>query len=204
MGGLFLRKEDNKLNIYFVFWGPSGAGKTTSLEYLYKNVPFSKKGELLKIEDANGSTMMFDFIPFVVLPEEEGNINVLFHCYTVPGQDVYEDRRDLLLNELNDVDGIIFVVDSQKKYLSDNIRSFKELKEKLAKYLNKTLGKDVPFIVFLNKRDLPNVLPKDVLAKNFNDAVDYVETVAIRGDGILEGFKKISEFVLKKLLSELE
>lgn len=199
-----MKRENSNLNIYFIFWGPAGAGKTTALEYLYKNVPFTKKGDLLKIEDADGSTMMFDFIPFVVLPEQETSLSVQFHCYTVPGQDVYADRRDIVLNELKDADGLIFVADSQITQVNENVRSFKELKEKLKKILNKELGKDIPFIVFLNKRDLKNIVPKELLIKSFDGAIDYIETVATQGKGVLEGFKKISEVVLKNILAELE
>ena len=67
-----MRIDEKKLDLFLIFWGPSGAGKTTILEYLYNKVPFSKKGDLVKIEDEKGSTMMFDFAPFVIIPEERG------------------------------------------------------------------------------------------------------------------------------------
>ena len=198
-----MKREDGKIHVYFIFWGPSRSGKTTALEFLYNNVPFTKKGELVKIEDDTGSTMMFDFVPFVVLPEEQSSTGILFHCYTVPGQEAYADRRELILHEVLDADGFIFVADSQTERIKDNMDSFKELTSLTKKILNKELGSDLPFVVFLNKRDLSNAAPAAVLKKIFPGADNFFETVATTGTGIIEGFKKISELVLLRLLNDL-
>lgn len=199
-----MKKEDSEIHIFFIFWGPSEAGKTTALEYIYNNVPFLKKGELIKIEDEKGSTMMFDFVPFVILPEDEkSKVQVLFHCYTVPGQEQYSDRRAIVLEQVKYADGFIFVADSQMTRIKDNLESYKELKKLTKKILGKEIGKDLPMVVFINKRDLPNAAPVYLIKKIFDHADAFFETVAPRGIGIIEGFKKISELVLLRLLREL-
>ena len=200
-----MKRENGQIHIFFIFWGPSGAGKTTALEYIYNNVPFLKKGELIKIEDDRGSTMMFDFVPFVILPEdEESKIQVLFHCYTVPGQEQYADRREIVLEQVKFADGFIFVADSQMTRLKDNLESYNELKKLTKKILGKEVGVDIPLVVFINKRDLPNAAPVYLVKKIFDKADDFFETVAPKGIGVIDGFKRISELVLLRLLKETE
>ncbi|MHA1860202.1 MAG: GTP-binding protein [Candidatus Asgardarchaeia archaeon] len=198
-----MRIDGKKLDLFLVFWGPPGAGKTTILEYLYNKVPFSKKGDLVKIEDEKGSTMMFDFAPFVIIPEERGTLSILFHCYTVPGQDAYEERREILLSNVKDVDAFVFVADSQITRIKDNIESYKELKGLCVKVLGKNLEEDIPVVVFLNKRDLPNAIPLDLFKKIMGSKNPIIETVGITGDGVIKGFKVVSQIVLKSILKVL-
>jgi signal recognition particle receptor subunit beta len=75
-----------------------------------------------------------------------------FQLYTVPGQVYYNSTRKLVLRG---VDGLVFVADSQKEKMDDNIESLKNLEENLAEYgydIN-----DIPLVIQYNKRDLPNV-----------------------------------------------
>ena len=77
-----------------------------------------------------------------------------FHLYTVPGQVFYEASRKLILKG---VDGVVFVADSQEERMDANIESLYNLEENLQVY-----GYDLmklPYVLQLNKRDLPNVIP---------------------------------------------
>ena len=52
----------------------------------------------------------------------------------------------------------------------------------------------------LNKRDLPNALPVDVLAKHLQKKGEPVlEGVAITGQGVFETLKEVAKLVLAEL-----
>ena len=59
---------------------------------------------------------------------------------------------------------------------------------------------ELPLVFQYNKRDLPNVLPVEVLRRDLNrwSRPDF-EAVATKGIGVLETFKEITREVLKKL-----
>jgi hypothetical protein len=58
----------------------------------------------------------------------------------------------------------------------------------------------IPLVFQYNKRDLPNILPVDVLRRDLNrwDRPDF-EAIANKGIGVLETFKEITRQVLKTL-----
>src|SRR6266705_1916676 len=68
-------------------------------------------------------------------------------------------KRKLILKG---VDGVVFVADSQEERMDANIESLYNLEENL-----KTQGYDLlklPYVLQLNKRDLPNIIPVADLA----------------------------------------
>src|SRR5437870_13004898 len=87
-----------------------------------------------------------------------------FQLYTVPGQVIYNATRQLVLRS---VDGIVFVADSQWEKMEDNVESFKNLEDNLAKQ-NMSLD-DVPYVLQYNKRDRPNIALVNYLAYLLNN-----------------------------------
>ena len=72
----------------------------------------------------------------------------------MPGQVFYDASRKLILKG---VDGVIFVADSQVERMDANVEAIENLVINL-----KTQGYDlltIPYVLQLNKRDLPNVAP---------------------------------------------
>ena len=62
------------------------------------------------------------------------------------------------------------------------------------------LFRSIPYVLQLNKRDLPNILPVDTLSKELrkkNEAM--VEAVAFQGVGVFETLKEIARQVLTEL-----
>ena len=58
----------------------------------------------------------------------------------------------------------------------------------------------IPYVLQLNKRDLPNVLPVDALSKQLrrkNEPV--IEAVAFQGVGVFDTLKEIAKQVLSEL-----
>lgn len=150
------------------------------------------RGELVNLSTSD-RTLFFDF-----LPVELGNIKgyrTRFHIFTVPGQVFYNETRKAVLK---DVDGIVFVADSQRKMRDENIRSLKNLEENLSAYGKKL--QDIPHVFQYNKRDLPDILSIEELHRQLNKTgAPFFEAVATTGNGVLNTLKLISKMVLKKL-----
>jgi mutual gliding-motility protein MglA len=118
-----------------------------------------------------------------------------FHLYTVPGQVFYEASRKLILKG---ADGVVFVADSQEERLDANFETQENLHEHLKEH---NLNFDtIPYVLQLNKRDLPNALPVDVLTKQLQKKGEPVlEGVAITGSGVFETLKEVAKLVLAEL-----
>jgi signal recognition particle receptor subunit beta len=150
-----------EINCKIVYYGPGLGGKTTNLEHIYGKVKPETRGKLISLATENERTLFFDFLP-VDLGTIRG-FNTRFHLYTVPGQVYYNASRKLILKN---VDGIVFVSDSQMERVEANLESMQNLYDNMAEY-----GYDLtrmPFVIQYNKRDLPNAAPVDELQAALN------------------------------------
>ncbi len=168
-----------------VYYGPSLGGKTTNMQWIYKQLQELQKSELFTLPTDTERTLFFDFLPLEV--GKINGYNVRFHLYTVPGQVVYEASRRLILKGL---DGVIFVADSQEERLSENKRSLEGLKKNLERQ-----GYDytkLPIAMQYNKRDLPNAMKlKDLRLELNSDTFPDFEAQAHIGVGVFETLKEI-------------
>jgi signal recognition particle receptor subunit beta len=182
-----------EVNCKIVFYGPGMSGKTTNLEIVHKKAPEQNKGELTSIATEGDRTLFFDFMPL-----DLGNVagmRTKFQLYTVPGQVYYNSTRKLVLQG---ADGIIFVADSSRSKLKENIESWNNLEENLREY-GKSL-KDVPVVIQWNKRDLPDAMDRQELEEKLNPLkVPTFEAVAITGEGVFPTLKALSALVLESL-----
>ncbi len=184
-------RKDTKGRIHFkvVFVGPSLSGKTTLLRYLHDQVQGLLKGSLTSVEDPSGRTIYFDFVPFSATGK------VLLDVYTVAGQRRHRDQRKLILKG---VDGLLFVADSNPELRNDNIESADELRL----FFGEKLGSEIPLVIVLNKRDLPNAMARDDMIKDlsFPPGTPVFETIATKGVGVKRAFQSLSrEIILRKL-----
>jgi signal recognition particle receptor subunit beta len=132
------------------------------------------------------------------MPLELGTVRgfkTRFHLYTVPGQVFYDASRKLILKG---VDGVVFVADSQEERMDANVESLYNLEENL-----QTQGYDLmklPYVLQLNKRDLPNIIPADELAAELRRKEEpVVEAVAASGAGVFDTLKAVAKQVLTEL-----
>ncbi|GAC1399575.1 MAG: hypothetical protein NVSMB56_14600 [Pyrinomonadaceae bacterium] len=132
------------------------------------------------------------------MPLELGSVRgfkTRFHLYTVPGQVFYDASRKLILKG---VDGVVFVADSQEERMDANIESLYNLEENL-----RANGYDlmkIPYVLQLNKRDLPTSLPVDVLVSELQRKSEFVhEAVASKGVGVFDTLKSVAKQVLTEL-----
>ena len=78
----------------------------------------------------------------------------------MPGQVFYDASRKLILRG---VDGVVFVADSQEERMDANIEALENLHENLLEHNYDFLK--IPYVLQLNKRDLPNAIPVEELKK---------------------------------------
>ncbi len=189
----FINYASREINCKIVYYGPGLCGKTTNLQHIYDKTNPGAKGKLISLATETDRTLFFDFLPL-----ELGTVRgfkTRFHLYTVPGQVFYDASRKLILKG---VDGVIFVADSQVERMDANVESIANLVINL-----QAQGYDlmsIPYVLQLNKRDLPNVAPvaemKRLLARKNEPTV---EAVAATGVGVFDTLKAVAKLVLADL-----
>ncbi|NNE67985.1 MAG: GTPase domain-containing protein [Pyrinomonadaceae bacterium] len=189
----FINYASREINCKIVYYGPGLCGKTTNLQYIYDSTAPQAKGKLISLATETDRTLFFDFMPL-----ELGTVRgfkTRFHLYTVPGQVYYDASRKLILKG---VDGVVFVADSQEERMDANIESLYNLQENL-----EAQGFDlmkIPYVLQLNKRDLPNVIPIDELSAELKQKGEPVyEAVATNGEGVFDTLKAVAKQVLTEL-----
>jgi signal recognition particle receptor subunit beta len=189
----FINYASREINCKIVYYGPGLCGKTTNLQYIFDSTAPQAKGKLISLATETDRTLFFDFMPL-----ELGTVRgfkTRFHLYTVPGQVFYDASRKLILKG---VDGIVFVADSQEERIDANIESLYNHEENL-----KSQGYDlmkIPYVLQLNKRDLPNIIPATDLAGELQlKGEPVVEAVASNGTGVFDTLKAVAKQVLTEL-----
>jgi len=186
----FARRE---VNCKIVYYGPGLSGKTTNLEMVHEKLPRERCGKLTSIATEGDRTLFFDFMP-ISLGQVAG-MNTKFQLYTVPGQTFYESTRRLVLQG---ADGVVFVADSQREKMEENIESFENLKRNLRE--NGLNIEEIPLVLQYNKRDMPDILDVDTLNNALNThRWKHFAAVALEGEGIMQTLKAVSEMVLENL-----
>jgi hypothetical protein len=183
--------EKREIDVKIVYYGPPLSGKTTNLEQIHARMSRGKRSELISLKTEEDRTLFFDFLPLNI--GEVGGLKPRFNLYTVPGQSLYRATRRLILD---DVDGIVFVADSQSTRMADNDRALQEMKRHL-----QSLGYrwfDIPLVMQYNKRDLPDAIPEMVMQRRLNPdgSLPSFASVAIEGIGVTQTLKQIINMVL--------
>ena len=189
----FINYAAREINCKIVYYGPGLGGKTTNLQFIYDKTNPTAKGKMISLATETDRTLFFDFLPL-----DLGNVKgfkVRFHLYTVPGQVFYDASRKLILKG---VDAIIMVADSQVERMDANEESVYNLQMNL-----KEQGYDIaniPYVLQLNKRDLPNVTPVDEMTRLLVIKGEPVfEAVASKGVGVFESLKTCAKLTLLEL-----
>jgi signal recognition particle receptor subunit beta len=182
-----------EISAKIVYYGPSLCGKTTNIQSIYASIKPDQKGKLVSLATEADRTLFFDFLPI-----EIANIRgfkTRLHFYTVPGQVYYNSTRRAVLTG---VDGLVFVADSQRDKMEENIESLSNLEENLNYYGKST--KTLPLVMQYNKRDLPDATPVGEMNQILNpEGYPYFESVAPSGEGVLQTLTKITKMVLKHI-----
>lgn len=176
-----------------VYYGPGRSGKTTNLLQIHSRIPDGRKGELISLATETDRTLFFDFLP-IDLGTLSG-FRTRLQLYTVPGQVYYDSTRKLVLRG---ADGVVFVADSQREQMEENLESLRNLQENL---LEEGFDiRELPLVLQYNKRDLPGVVPVEELEDLLNfRGVPSLTASAVSGEGVFDTLRRISELVLRNL-----
>jgi len=175
----FINFAAREINCKIVYYGPGLGGKTTNLQWIFERTGDQQKGKMISLATETERTLFFDFLP-LDLGTVRG-FKTRIHLYTVRG-----------------VDGVVFVADSQEERMDANVEALENLQENLKEHsydFNR-----IPYVLQLNKRDLPNAVPVDTLKQELlkkNEPV--IEAIAFQGQGVFETLKAVAKLVLIEL-----
>lgn len=187
-----------EIQFKIVYYGPALGGKTTNLAYIHSRIAPAHRGDLISLATAADRTLFFDFLPLSALMLQ--SFKTKFQLYTVPGQVIYNSTRQLVLRN---VDGVVFVADSQWEKMEENVISFRNLEQNLHKQ-NLAL-EQVPIVLQFNKRDLPNVAPAnylEYLLNNRKKRLQSFEGVASTGLKVFSTLDAVTQLLLHKFKKE--
>jgi len=189
----FINFAAREINCKIVYYGAGLGGKTTNLQWIFDQTVGKTGGKMISLATETDRTLFFDFLPL-----ELGTVRgfkTRFHLYTVPGQVFYDASRKLILRG---VDGVIFVADSQEERMDANYEALDNLQGNLQEH-----GYDfsrIPYVLQLNKRDLPNALPVEELKQALvRKGEAAFEAIAFKGVGVFETLKECGRLVLSEL-----
>jgi signal recognition particle receptor subunit beta len=194
-----LKKKEVECKI--VYYGPGRGGKTTNLEYIFKNSRRLMTDEMVSINTKGDLTLFFDFVP-MGLGHIKG-FDVRVQLYTVPGQQKYSSTRKLVLKG---ADGLVFVADSLKIRHEKNILSLKDLAQNLNAYGLNIMK--IPLVLQYNKRDLAKegipLMSIEEMEQAYNRQlkVPSFPATAISGEGVNDAFKACLVLTLRSLKKE--
>lgn len=176
-----------------VFWGAEGAGKTTSLHAIHSKLKADHRGDLRSVPTRLDPTVTYETFPIQL--GSIGGSPTHLRVIAVPGAPALAHTRKQLLDE---VDGLVLVLDAQSERLDDNLAALSELRDSLAAY-GRVL-EEIPVVVQYNKRDLGDPFAIEALHRRLAlPEAAVFETVATDSTGVLQALTTISKRVVRVL-----
>jgi mutual gliding-motility protein MglA len=189
---------NREIQFKIVYYGPALAGKTANLIYIHSRIGHAYRGDLVSLATSADRTLFFDLLPLHA--EILQGFKTKFQLFTVPGQVIYNSTRQLVLRN---VDGVVFVADSQWDKMEENVLSFRNLEENL-RAQGISLD-EFPYVLAFNKRDLQDIAPTNYLEYLLNNRkrrVQRFESVAKTGVNVFAALDAVTQLLLRKFNSE--
>jgi len=215
-----------EINCKLVYYGPGLGGKTTNLEHVYAKVKPDTRGKLISLATETERTLFFDFLP-VDLGTIRG-FKTRFHLYTVPGQVYYNASRKLILKGVDGIvfvaDSQIERMEANQESMQNLYDNMAEYGYDLTKmpFLIQYNKRDLPNAATVadlqaalnpgwevtdavKQRVVPDPLHpgenliEQVPTGEWIERAQYIEAVAVTGDGVFDTLKAVSKIVLKSL-----
>ncbi|MFK7741625.1 MAG: ATP-binding protein [Planctomycetota bacterium] len=189
----FINVAERTINAKLVYYGVGVGGKTTSLQQVHGIFCPRNEVQLVSINTEEESTLLFDFLPINL--GTVGGFKIRVQGFTVPGQPKYKRMRKYVLQG---ADAVVFVVDSQRSRLEENLESLRSMQESLREQASN--AQEIPIIVQYNKRDLDDVMSEPELDEHFRfrDDVAAFPSVATEGQGVFEAFVEATVTLVKR------
>jgi signal recognition particle receptor subunit beta len=185
--------DSAQMSARILYWGIPGAGVSTNLRTIYSRLRADRRGELHSQPTGIDPTVTYE-----ILPIELGKIHGLgteLHLIAAPGASEQAPTRMQLLDQ---IDGVVLVLDSRRECFEDNLNSVAELRASLSAYGRHIDG--LPVVVQYNKRDLADPYDIEELHRKLDLANAAVfEAVASEGIGVLQALTTISKRVVRNL-----
>jgi len=184
-------REGTEVRARIVYWGIEGSGKSTNVQVIHSKLRPDHRGELQTIP-----TRLDPSVSYHALPIELGQIGGMrtrIQIIAVPGGPEHAPTRKQLLDQ---VDGIVFVVDTQRDRVEENVASLEELRGALSSY-GRTL-EEIPLVIQYNKRDKSDPYALEELHRKLSmRGVAAFESVANSGTAVLQTLTTISKRVIR-------
>ncbi|MCG8592320.1 MAG: ADP-ribosylation factor-like protein [Proteobacteria bacterium] len=176
-----------------VYWGAEGSGKTTNLRTIHARMKANKRGELREVPTRLDPTIHYEALP-IELGEVNG-IRTRIHLIAVPGAPEQRPTRKQLLDQ---VDGVVLVVDSQADRIDANLSAFEELRQGLAAY-GRSLD-SIPVVIQYNKHDLEDSFALEELHKKLQlESAAVFQSVATEWSAVRQTLTTISKNVVRAM-----
>ena len=188
--------ESSEVNARILYWGVDGAGKRTNLRGVFAKLRPDHRGSMREVP-----TRLDPSVSYSVLPIELGevaSVRTRIELVAVPGTPEQAPMRKQLLDQ---VDGVVLVVDADPRRAGENAALLEELRKGLSDYARRL--EDLPLVVQYNKRDLTDDYGIDELHRRLGlGNATVFEAVATEGRGILQTLSTISKKVMRALREE--
>ena len=178
------------VNARIVYWGVSGAGKTTNLERIHHKLRPDHRGELERMATPEDPGVHYEMMP-IELGKISG-VRTRLQIVALPGGADQAATRKQLSDQ---IDGVVFVIDARRERLSENLAALEELRATLAAY-GRSL-EEVPVVLQYNHRDQADDLAVEELHRKIGLRAAAFEAIAPRGIGVLESLTTISKRVVR-------
>jgi len=185
--------DGTRVNARILYWGIPGAGLTSNLAFIHAKLRSDHRGELRHTPTRLDPTVTYEVLP-ISLGEVNG-VTTQLQITAVPSDPTLTPTRKQLLDE---VDGVVLVIDSQGDRAPENAASVEELRKSLEDY-GRSLD-EIPLVVQYNKRDLTDDYQVEALHRQLALPSHAVfESMANEGRGVLKTLTTISKQVVRAL-----
>lgn len=194
----FINYDNHEVNCKVVYYGAGLSGKASNLRQIYLNAKDYCDNAITLIPSEAHDALWFD----VLLPDNARvrSFKVRLHLYTVSScfSQVPFSTAEAFRTVMKGVDAVVFVADSKATRINSNIESLERLKQDL-RFHGYNLD-EIPYVLQLNKRDLPDALPTDKLKTSLGYSGEpVIESVAFKGIGVMETFQAVANQILGEL-----
>lgn len=174
-----------------VLWGIEGAGKSTTLRTIHARLRPESRGELVRVPTRLDPTIYSETLAISL--GEMGGKPMQIEIVSVPGAEDQAMTRKQLLDE---VDGVILVLDCAPGRIEANATAIDELRSSLADYGHRLDA--FPIVLQYNKRDVADPFAIEALHRRIGlPQAAVFETIATTGHGVLPTLTTISKHVVR-------